>query len=105
MNVLKEDIMKVFRVFRASGKFESSPNATFLALILRIPEAIDPEDFRSINIVGSIYKIIAKILANMLMMVLEKIISKSQNAFILDHILIANECLDGRMRFGDSGVI
>jgi hypothetical protein len=59
---------------------------------------------------GSIYKIIAKILANKLKIVLEKIISKSSNAFIrgrrdLDLIFIANECLDGRMRSRESGVI
>jgi hypothetical protein len=82
----------------------------FFSLILKIPGADDLKDFRPIFLVGSIYKITVNILANRLKMVLEKIISKSQNAFIrgrqiLDLVLIPNLCLYGRLRFGEPGVI
>jgi len=80
--VLKEDVMKVLHEFHVSGKFEKSLKATFLALIPKIPRIVDPKDFHPISLVGSIYKIIAKIIANKLKTVLEKIICKSQNTFI-----------------------
>jgi hypothetical protein len=52
--------MKDFSEFHASGLFEESPNASFIALLSRIPGALDLEDFCSISFVGGIYKIIAK---------------------------------------------
>jgi hypothetical protein len=68
------------------------------------------KDFRTISLVGGKYKIITKLLANRLNIVLGKIVSPSQNAFmkrrqILDSVLIANECLDTRLQSAIPGVI
>ena len=87
--------MGFFKDFHDQGKFIKSINASFLVLIPKKGGAEDLKDFRPISLVGSLYKLLAKVLANRLKKVMGKLVSKSQNAFvegrqILDASLIAN---------------
>jgi len=60
-------------------------------------------DFRPISLVGCLYKVLAKVLANRLRLVVGSVVSESQSAFvkgkqILDGILIANKVVDEAKR-------
>jgi len=60
--------------------------------------ADDITKFRPISLVGSVCKILAKVLASRLRKVVGKVVSPNQHAFIsgcqsLDASLIANECI------------
>ncbi|RVW78939.1 putative ribonuclease H protein [Vitis vinifera] len=63
---LKEEVMGFFKDFHDQGKFVKNINAFFLVLIPKKGGAEDLKDFRSISLVGSLYKLLAKVLANRL---------------------------------------
>lgn len=79
---LKADLMQVFHQFHDHGTFEKSINATFIALIPKKPGAMEMKDFRPISLISGVYKIVAKVLANRLKMVVGKVVSAPQNAFV-----------------------
>ena len=102
-NVVEKDVMDFLDYFLWHSMFERSLNALFLTLIPKKCNAVYIKDFHPINLVDSVYKLLSKVLANRLRAVLDNLISKSQNSFvggrqILDSVLIANECLDSRLK-------
>jgi hypothetical protein len=108
--VIKKDIMAVFKEFHETGKFEKSLNTTFVALIPKKAGAMEIKDFRPISLISGVYKIISKVLTSRLNSVMGKLVSHTQSAFvpgrqILDSILMANECVDSRIRSREPGLI
>ena len=109
-DVMKVEIMSFFREFHEMGRFVKSLNATFLVLVPKKGGAEDLKDFKPISLVGSLYNLLAKVLANSIKKVMGKVISKPQNAFvegrqILDAALIANEVVDSRLKSNQGGVL
>nr|GFA34566.1 RNA-directed DNA polymerase, eukaryota [Tanacetum cinerariifolium] len=79
--------------------FPRGGNSSFFALIPKVTDAKFVANFRPISLVGSVYKVVTKILANRLAMVISDLVSNTQSAFvasrqILDGPLILNEAYD-----------
>ncbi|MCI52282.1 cysteine-rich receptor-like protein kinase, partial [Trifolium medium] len=78
---LKADIMRFITEFHHNGKLSKGINSTFIAIIPKIDSPQRLNDFRPISLVGSLYKILAKVLANRLRLVMSSVISESQTTF------------------------
>nr|GEZ11853.1 RNA-directed DNA polymerase, eukaryota [Tanacetum cinerariifolium] len=81
-----------------AGKIPSGCSASFITLIAKTQDAKLVKDFRHISLIGSIYKIITKIMANRIILVMLDLVSGVQSAFvanrqILDGPFILNELI------------
>ncbi|GKB87231.1 RNA-directed DNA polymerase, eukaryota [Tanacetum coccineum] len=96
--VIENDVYEAVQYFFSHGVFPNGCNSSFIALIPKITDTNLVKDFRPISLIGSLYKIIAKILANRLVPVLGDIVNEVQSAFIserqiLDGPFILNEVI------------
>ncbi|RVW26396.1 Transposon TX1 uncharacterized 149 kDa protein [Vitis vinifera] len=83
-DVVKSEILELFREFHLHGTFQRSLNSTFLLLIPKKEGAEDLRDFRPISLVGTSFRPWEK---------------------ILDAVLIANEALDSRLKDNVPGLL
>ena len=109
-DIVKTDIMDLVKDFHKWGRFVRSLNSTFLVLILKREGAEDLKDFKPISLVGGLYKLIAKVLANRLKKVMNSLVNSAQDVFvegrqILDAPLIANKVIDSIMSRKEMSVI
>ncbi|XP_028090713.1 uncharacterized protein LOC114290913 [Camellia sinensis] len=108
--VIKVDVLQFMQEFHQNAKLVKGINSSFVALIAKNENPSGLNDYRPISLIGSLYKILAKVLANRIKTVLPRIISVAQSAFIggrniLDWVLIANEIVDGWKKNRKSGIV
>jgi hypothetical protein len=92
------EVCKASFAFFNSCILDASVNFTHIALVPKKPNATKVTDFRPISLCNVGYKIISKVLANRLKLILPHIISHNQSAFIpgrliSDNVLAAYETL------------
>nr|GEW06255.1 putative RNA-directed DNA polymerase, eukaryota, reverse transcriptase zinc-binding domain protein [Tanacetum cinerariifolium] len=97
-NLVGFDLCDAVEHFFETGSFPNGCNSSFVALIPKITDAKFVNDFPPISLIGSVYKVVTKVLANRLALVISDLISNTQSAFvanrqILDGPFILNELL------------
>nr|GEZ07640.1 putative RNA-directed DNA polymerase, eukaryota, reverse transcriptase zinc-binding domain protein [Tanacetum cinerariifolium] len=98
-DLLEFDVTRFVHAFFLDSSFPKGCNSSFIALIPKVSNATLVTDFRPISLIRCQYKIIGKILANRLGLVISNCISPEQSAFIkgrniLDGPLILNEVMN-----------
>ncbi|KAF7802766.1 ribonuclease H [Senna tora] len=93
-----DDVIRMANSFLSRGHILRSMNQTHITLIPKNDAPRGFQDYRPISLCNTTYKIIAKVLTNILQKVMTGVISPFQNAFvkgrlIQDNILIASEIL------------
>lgn len=61
--IIKGDLMALFKEFHRISSFAKSMNSNFLILIPKVEGALNIKDFRPVNLVSGVYKIMVKLLS------------------------------------------
>ena len=75
-------MIRIFEKFFESCSFHKRLNVSFIALIPKCAFTLGLNDYRLISLVGCMYKILTKVLANRLRDVLDEVVGPNQFSFI-----------------------
>ncbi|KAF5775443.1 putative RNA-directed DNA polymerase [Helianthus annuus] len=94
--LFENDFLEVLNAFYANGEFSVGSGSSFIALIPKLKDPVELKNYRPINLIGIISKVVSKVLANRLKKVIGSVVSDSQSTFlegnfILDGPLMVNE--------------
>jgi hypothetical protein len=97
--LIKHEVRIFFDQFHGNDVFPRSLLSYFVTIIPKVKCPLSLKEFRPISLLGSIYKILAKVLAGRLAKVMNPLISKNQSAFLKgrhleDGVLIVNEVVE-----------
>ncbi|KAL4592668.1 hypothetical protein LXL04_005671 [Taraxacum kok-saghyz] len=98
--LMQGDFMKFVKHFEESGSFVRGSNSSFISLLPKVKDPLSLQDFRPISLIGCVYKIIAKALANKLKLVVGSVIvdfDKSFDSINWDYL----DSVMQQMGFGD----
>lgn len=76
--VVKKEVIQFMQDFHRYGKLVGGINSSFITLVPKKDNPISLGDYRPISLIGSVYKILSKVLANRLKMVMPRIIREEQ---------------------------
>lgn len=74
--IIKAEVLEFFQDFHQNGRLTKGINATFVALIPKVDGASNFKDFRPISMVGWLYKLLSKVLANRFKKVIPKFVGE-----------------------------
>ncbi|KAK2642820.1 hypothetical protein Ddye_024583 [Dipteronia dyeriana] len=108
--VIKVDFMNFKGEFYMNGSAVKQINRTFIVLVPKVNNPISFKEYRSISLVGAVYKILAKVLANRLKKEMDSIISPYQMVFvkgrqIIDSFVIAGEIIHSWKKYNIGGLV
>ncbi|KAK2642542.1 hypothetical protein Ddye_024305 [Dipteronia dyeriana] len=106
---VSEDFMAFMRDFHKDGVVVKYVNSTFIVLILKVNRPTVIGEYRPIGLVGSMYKILTKVLNNRVKRVMKTVIGDFQMAFvegrqIMDRVVIVEEIINKWKRQEDGGL-
>ena len=89
-NIVGTNVTDAVLDFLNCGKMLSSINFTHIALVPKVKSPDCMPQFRPISLCNVLYKIVSKVLVNRMKVILPWVISDSQSAFVLGHMITDN---------------